>query len=215
MVNPILGTVIGLCLVQVLHGLIHHLHISKDDRDIFKIETFGFLESGIMNITVNHLFLSSKLTGKHLSILNDASESAERDPSGQLPKHEVGFILRKAVSESAAQQDLEKIVANNICILRALNPDDVLIDLSIKPGGATWKHFHLEHVVEPGAAGLYSLIFAHCEILPVKLDGSAAKMNLTAGTEIMAPESVYVSFKLDVLFVNPGPNYLSAGSVSY
>jgi hypothetical protein len=87
----------------------------------------------------------------------------------------------------------------------------------------TWSHFHLEHTVAPGAAGLYSLIFAHCEkvkatarptsslIKAPATDATTSTVAVDTEIEVMAPENVFVNFKLDVVFVNPGPNYLSAG----
>jgi hypothetical protein len=100
----------SLCVVD---ALIHHLHISKDDRDIFKIETFGFVEGGVMDISMSHFSMKTKM-GKAIT------------------RADVGFVLRKATSEAAAQQDLEKVIVNNQCLLRILNPDDVFIGMILR-----------------------------------------------------------------------------------
>lgn len=98
----------------------------------------------------------------------------------------IGFIMRKASSESAAQQDLEKTIEKNQCILDNVQKDDFVVDISDEE---TWKKSKQSHTVAPGASGLYSLIFARCQ-----------------------PSGQHkVSFHLDVKFINPGPNYLSAG----
>ena len=148
------------------NSLVHDLDIVEDDRDLFKIETFGFVEMGLMDIVV-----------KDISIVK-----------GKLDKSPIkmGFVMRKAASESSAQQDLEKLIEDGECILDKLTPDDVLLDLS-EP--TTWNEAKLTHYVQEGGEGLYSLIFARC-----------------------LPHGIYkVNFKLHADFYNPGPNFLSAG----
>jgi hypothetical protein len=80
--------------IVVVHTLVHHLKISNDDRDIFKIETFGFVEGGIMNMTISDFAITKP------------TKSEKGSSSGP---HRIGFIMRRAPSESAAQQDLEKV----------------------------------------------------------------------------------------------------------
>jgi hypothetical protein len=81
-------------LISSSNALLHHLKINGDDRDVFKIETFGFVEGGIMNMTVTDFTMSKPPKG---------------EKSGPAGPRRVGFIMRKAPSESAAQQDLEKV----------------------------------------------------------------------------------------------------------
>jgi hypothetical protein len=103
------------------------------------------------------------------------------------PTNLVGFVMRHATSESAAQADLESIMERRQCILEKLQPNDVFIDLSLQEN---WnKRIELTHVVTEESIGLYSLIYARC---------------YPAGHH-------FTSFKLDATFHNPGPNYLSAG----
>ena len=88
------------CLLGIVllssHGLVHRLAIKADDRDIFKIETFGFVGGGTINITVTDFAILDKKSDEELKI---------------------GFIMRKARTESAAQQDLEKTIEKGQCIL--------------------------------------------------------------------------------------------------
>ena len=189
------------CLLGIVllssHGLVHRLAIKADDRDIFKIETFGFVGGGTINITVTDFALWDK----------------KRDDETK-----IGFIMRKARTESAAQQDLEKTIEKGQCILGTrisnllpllvsshnlssnlisdtfsllmdldnLEEDDFVVDLSDQ---SSWLETTAGHTVSLSAPGLYSLIFARC---------------LPAGNR-------KVDFHLDAQFRNPGPNFLSAG----
>jgi len=185
-------TVALLCVWVVLFvmpssALVHHLVITADDRDIFKIETFGFVGGGMMNITVSDFaILPNKVAQQSSSTTGTtAAAAATKDDKGkETPR--IGFIMRKAPSESAAQQDLEKTIEKGQCILDNVQKDDFVVDMSDE---ATWKATAAGHVVAPNAPGLYSLIFARC-----------------------APAGFHkVSFRIDAQFRNPGPNYLSAG----
>lgn len=288
----VLGAV--LCALGSVTSLIHHLSIHNDDRTVFKIETFGFVEGGKMKIDIldfslhfttkqlddykqvvsatpaNHT-LSSEITllpnehknstkhtqhpvtqpvarpvstnatrpgpqpvskpvstnitkpvskpvatnatrtniRRHLQSVPHSSShmatSTSPNPSGSntnansthgkatskapvtAPVNLVGFVMRHATSESAAQSDLESIMEKRQCILEHLQPNDVFIDLSDQ---TNWKQkIELSHTVTEENVGLYSLIFARC---------------YPAGRH-------YTSFKLDATFYNPGPDYLSAG----
>ena len=50
----------------------------------------------------------------------------------------IGFIMRKANSESAAQQDLEKTIERSRCILDNPQKDDFVVDLSLEKD---WKKY--------------------------------------------------------------------------
>jgi hypothetical protein len=101
----------------------------------------------------------------------------------------MGFLMRKAETESGAQQDLEEAIDEGLCILDKLTSDDVFLSLSDE---SSWSHTSTSKVVLPGADGLYSFIFARCE-----------------------PSGKHtVNFKLHADFHNPGPNYLSAGDAA-
>ena len=53
-----------LCALGTVTSLIHHLSIHNDDRTVFKIETFGFVEGGKMEIDI--LDFSLHFTTKQL-----------------------------------------------------------------------------------------------------------------------------------------------------
>lgn len=159
-----------LCLMCCVESLVHNLKIVNDDRDIFKIETFGFVSGGLVNITVSDLTISNPM-----GVLVSTKSTTK-----------IGFLLRKASSESAAQQDMEKIIEKGDCIFDFIQKDDFFVDLS---DSSRWSSFAHGKSISTDAAGLYSLIFARC-----------------------VPSGSYrVNFKLLASFKNPGPNYLSAG----
>ena len=120
-----------------------------------------------------------------LASKSDAKSSTASSGDNVVSK-KIGFIMRKAPSESAAQQDLEKTIEKGQCILDHIQEDDFLVDIS---DTSSWKESLGNHVVASSAPGLYSLIFARC---------------VPTGNH-------KVSFNLDAEFRNPGPNYLSAG----
>lgn len=171
MIFHTLRLMLSLGLLMISHCLVHRLVISNDDRNIFKIETFGFVGGGMMNITLSDFSIASH---------------SKSDKLASTESHRIGFIMRKASSESAAQQDLEKTIEKSRCILDDVQKDDFVVDLSDEKN---WKKSEQSHIVSAGASGLYSLIFARCQ----------------------PSGSHKVNFHLDVKFINPGPNYLSAG----
>lgn len=175
--------ILQLCFILVaitalsVRGLIHNLHLRDDDRSIFKIETFGFNGGGVINITIHNF-----------NVVIPESESKEYLSHNKSAK--IGFLMRKARTETTAQQDLESFIERQACILdeEFRHSDDIFLDLSQR---SSWKYSNKGSVVRPSAAGLYSLIFARCHVL-----GHAT-----------------VSFSLHADFHNAGPNYLSAGDV--
>ena len=160
-------------LLSRASSLVHHLVIKNDDRALFKIETFGFLGGGTMNLTLSQFSLSKKSGEK---IRNNNNNKDMR----------IGFVMRRAESESASQQDLEHTIENKECLLDHVTPDDFMVDISDEKN---WAQLSSGHLVSQDAPGLYSLLFARCR---------------PSGTQ-------YVNFNLEVSFINPGPNFLSAG----
>lgn len=167
----------------VASSLVHHLAIRNDDRNVFKIETFGFISGGTIKIDV---------TDFNVHDLRKSRSGAELPHRGLLNGTEdktpmrMGFIMRHSESESEAQQDLEAIIERNQCIFDKKTDRDILLDLS---NTENWKRSALEHSITVDEVGLYSLIFSRC-----------------------VPSGAHtVSFKLDASFINPGPNFLSAG----
>lgn len=171
--NSVLLLLLSAILFYNAGALVHHLRIEEDDRNLFKIETFGFLGEGKMNLTLSSFFLSKK-NGEKIGNNNNNKDMR------------IGFVMRRATSESAAQQDLERTIENKECILDHVTPEDYMIDISDEKN---WERLSSGHIVSPNAPGLYSLLFARCR---------------PSGTQ-------FVNFKLEVSFINPGPNYLSAG----
>lgn len=135
--------------VRLATSLVHDLTITNDDRDVFKIETFGFVTGGVMNITIKDFSLQfAALT----TVAKESSNTATTTPN------KMGFIMRKAESESAAQQDLEAIIEGSKCIIDLLATDDLFLDLGAE---SKWKATRgaagvsAGKVVLPSAQGLY------------------------------------------------------------
>ena len=140
---------VAMCRFNAALCLVHNLKISSDDRDVFKIETFGFVSGGVMNITVKDFSLQfAALT----TVAKDSSNVAISTPN------KMGFVMRKAASESVAQQDLETIIEGKKCIIDLLVSDDLFLDLGSE---SKWKASRgavgvsTGKVVGPSGQGLY------------------------------------------------------------
>jgi hypothetical protein len=120
-------------------GLVHHLRIDNDDRALFKIETFGFVQGGIMNITVRDFSLKS--------------------PRSRPGPFRLGFVARRSTSQSMAQEDLDMLVDRGECLLDKLKEDDFVMDMS---DSKIWASSSSGHQVTAEGAGLYTLIFVRC-----------------------------------------------------
>jgi hypothetical protein len=185
--------IVTVCCLSVCNSLIHHLKIHNDDRNVFKIETFGFIQGGLMELHIADLAIHRAPHSPPHFIdtpkISDDKKSANSTGSSPINPYRMGFILRKANSESDAQQDLETVVEKGQCIFDQKTDYDMVVDLS---NPKSWKNSDLKHLIDDEhAIGLYSLIFARC-----------------------APTGLhYTSFKVDATFTNPGPNYLSAGDL--
>ena len=105
--------------------------------------------------------------------------------------YQVSLLLRPASSETEAQKDLEKAIDSGKCLLDFPRENDVVMDLS---PALTTRRIHLHKSIPPGGGGLYSLIFVRCK---------------------PASTSYHANFKMDAVFVNPGPNYLPAGEAPF
>ena len=103
-----------ICLPFVC-SLIHNLKIQDDPREIFKIETFGFLTGGEFSIKVNNFHLSNY---------------AKRNKIVAPAKQPGGFVLRRSNNEHEAQKDLETIVERKECLLNKLKESDYFLDLA-------------------------------------------------------------------------------------
>lgn len=98
-------------------------------------------------------------------------------------KPKMGFVVYPALTEAAVNQQIDALLASGQC---ALELDGALvIDIS-EPN--TWKDYRESATVE--GEGMFNVLFARCG--PVSVDAS-------------------VSFSLDAIFVNPGPNVRAQG----
>lgn len=178
-----------LSLVWVATSLIHHLNIQHDDRHLFKIETFGFVTGGQMDIKVIGFNLHGGKSTHNITSHwrhEPLDSPMRRLEVGHLSSYRTGFVMRHTTSESRAQEDVEFLTERGECLLDHLRVQDMLIDLSSRE---SWQNTHYSGTVDRETVGMYSLLFAQC-----------------------APVSpLFVSFRLEVSFMNPGPDYLSAG----
>ena len=106
-----------------MQGLIHQLHIRHDDRNIFKIETFGFVTGGVMNITVNNFAVLFTLKEKaeqeqerlRQSALNapDTSTPTSKPVSSSLGEDQssAGDIPTAKDTDTAKESEKEKVKA--------------------------------------------------------------------------------------------------------
>ena len=130
---------------SVIDSLVHELVIAGDNRNLFDIETFGFLAGGRIDVVVRDFKINRR--------------ALDKSPT------RAGFILRKAESEYQAKQDLDNAMdlSNSdplhpqlSCILDNPRPNDIVLDMSGKSEGSISQEV-LQH-----ADGLYSFIFARC-----------------------------------------------------
>mmetsp|Transcript_12717 Transcript_12717/g.39269 ORF Transcript_12717/g.39269 Transcript_12717/m.39269 type:complete len:450 (-) Transcript_12717:57-1406(-) len=160
---------VALCTALArVSGMVHDLVIEKDSRSLYRIESFCFVEGGTLELDVSNF----KIDGKG--------------------PYRAGFAMRRAESESAAQQELEESLEAGACLLDwkdGARGDGAVFELDLDDK-AEWKEKkQLKHVVQKDEEGLYSLVFARC--LPKDDKGAT-------------------SFDLVAKFYNPGPRYLSA-----
>lgn len=129
-------------LLSLVIGLKHNLDIEKDDRHLFKVETFGFYRGGKIDIAFHDFQMDYPASMSKADI--DKSILAG------------GFVMRRQDSESAAQQDLEELIEKDTCVFNVLGPSDVSLPLSFNS-----NYGRLEMTVEN--PGLYTLMFQRCD----------------------------------------------------
>jgi len=49
---PLVAVLLFLSLSSLSDGLIHHISVSDDTRSVFRLETFGFFEGGLISLSV-------------------------------------------------------------------------------------------------------------------------------------------------------------------
>lgn len=156
---------------------------AKDSSDL----VIGKNSTSESNVNISISNNEVKKEGLDSAQLVEANSQVS-NPLVSQPVVKIGFVMRKANSESLAQQDLERIVERHQCLLDELVPDaDILMDFS---NSETWQDTSYEHTFIKGEAGLYSFVFVRC--------GPKHSQHR-------------VSFNVRASFINPGPNYLSAG----
>lgn len=147
--------------------LIQNLIIQNDYRNIFEIESFGFLVGGKLNITIYDFTINHLIHKENIS-------------------YKVGFMLRPSKNQIDDMKDFDQS-SQKSCIFDDIHLNDIILDLS---NPSDWKKTSRSFIISSHAAGLYSFIFARCK-----------------------PQNpqITINFKINAIFVNPGPNYLSAG----
>jgi hypothetical protein len=99
----------------------------------------------------------------------------------------MGFVIYPALTEAAVNEHVEALIASGLCALDFPPPGALMINVSDK---STWKDY--KSSAEVDGTGMFNVLFTRC--LPAGVDAS-------------------VSFSLDAIFFNPGPNYLSLGDI--
>ena len=153
-------------------AMVHDLKIHGDERSLYRIESFCFLEGGVLDLRVTNFKIDAK------------------------GPFRAGFVMRRASSESAAQQELEESLEANACLLDwgtgnegDLAGGDTVFELDMSDPTQWRGELVRQHRIEKAEEGLYSLIFVRCE----PSEGRAS-----------------TSFDLEAKFYNKGPSYLSA-----
>ena len=189
----------------------HDLFIDEDERPLFKIETFGFAVGGKLSMYISDFLV----------------------PNIHVEQERAGFVLRKASSESNAQNDLENMVERDQCIFDYLTKDDYSFELSNrikatvsgKPVSvaATATGRDLQALPPPGTSsvrGTAGTGKAPAAGVSIPLSGFLVEQEIAEGDQGMfslvfarCPPELHrtVTFELKGDISNPGPNYLSEG----
>ena len=165
------AVVLGALAALEAGAMVHDLKIENDERSLYRIESFCFLEGGVLDLEVSNFRISGK---------------------GDV---RAGFVMRRAASESAAQQELEESLEAGACLLDwgtggegDLARGDTVFELDLSDRAAWGETATRQHRIAKAEEGLYSLIFVRC-----------------------APTArASASFDLVARFYNAGPSYLSA-----
>ena len=160
----LLPAALAVVLPALVAGRIHHLDIQDDPRQVFSIESFGFMDGGSVDLDIH-----------------DVSVYPETDEA------QIGFVIYPAMTEAAVNEHIDALLAKGLCALDEPPPGSTSIDLSKK---SSWKDYRNSY--EVFGTGMFNILFTRCK--PAGADAS-------------------VSFTMEAAFVNPGPNYLSAGDM--
>ena len=176
----------------------HDLKVRNDGRGSFAIETFGFADQGLMTLTV-----------PYFTVVDDnGKEEGDDDVQG-----ESVFLFRKLRTRSEAVQMVQEANAAGKCMWSNVSDIDATLAPTSQPKArdsfiagsgsldetnyfpvivrekvSRGEGLSFTHRFAKGEEGIYVLVFTRCE-----------------------PSVGRVSFDLNAEFVNPGPNYLSAG----
>ena len=152
---------VALAMLVLSEGMVHDLKIERDERSLYRIESFCFTKGGQVDLSISDF-----------RVHGAGSKGAFR----------CGFVMRKAASESAAQQELEESLEQQACLLDYEDDSKTIFQIDL-----TSPSRKLKREIKHGEEGLYSLIFARC-----------------------APDEAVTSYRLKASFANPGPRFLSA-----
>jgi hypothetical protein len=70
-IQPLFLFLAVLVTTTVVNSLVHHLRIAKDDRNMFPIETFGFVVGGVIELNIADFDISKSLK-KHEASTNSS-----------------------------------------------------------------------------------------------------------------------------------------------
>jgi G protein-coupled receptor 107 len=178
-----------LLLFSYAESRIHTLKVTNDPRFVWSIEPFGFYEGGKISITVRDVSATPINAG-----------------------HVMGFVIFPTMSIADINANVKVLAETQLCALDAAPPGARALNMSDRK---LWTYFHENDVIEGG--GMFDLLFTHC--LPVNSGNTMSADSIMNGgplslrRNLASTEPVTVSFTLEVIFVNPGENYLSAGDI--
>lgn len=143
------------CLWWTTIALVHELKIDHDDRNLFRIETFGFNAGGQVNVSVHNFKLAEwKATSSRIS------------------NYRIALFLHKTTSIDELFFDFSTFRKSTVCILdHPKLQNDFVIDLS---NHSNWKSVSFGHHIRPKEAGLYTLVFVRC----IPSDGAFVDVDL-------------------------------------
>lgn len=130
------------------------LSTSNDVRSTYLISSFGYLNRGALEITVDDLNL---MVPSEYKVPSDFKVAffLQRATSDEAMRGVSPTTYNEANTATASGNDLNK---ENRCFHEEVGPDDIVIKLGQR---SNWKHMERKFVLEK--PGLYNLYFSNCE----------------------------------------------------
>jgi hypothetical protein len=220
-------TLLLLVATLCVNGLKHHLHITNDERTIFKIETFGFKELATIQLFVHNFKVKSRPSSNcDLKCQNelDSIEAGEIRLRRKLvntndkSKNKAIFELQ-SVEDTKSSKDSKNTKKSNARYGFVLRKSDSESDAQQDLEVIVEKNQCIFDKPNDGWEDIVDFIDT------TKKDSSRLVMfeHLISAREVGLYSLIFahcddnnkviksVSFHLDAYFVNPGPNYLSVG----